>query len=317
MKFLCPPAALGSSLSLFAKCPRVRSLTATILTVAFCIVFAAPISAATYIGTNTGAIADGSNPAPTCGTARDIQFLVTGFTGGFGSGSVSFTMSPQHTYVGDLQVSLIAPDLTTHLLFGRVGANTAGDVGDNANLEGTYTFNDLSTNNIWTVAANNASTNFDITNGSYRTQANGPAANDNPGPAFTSLNATFAPMNPANINGTWTLRFLDCAAGDTGTVSAASFTINPTLAGDVVLGGRILTANGAGLKGAIVTISGGDLAAPRSMTTTTFGHYMFDDLSAGQSYVVSVSSRRYTFQTPAMLVNLDEDLAEVNFIANQ
>jgi hypothetical protein len=289
----------------------------SILAAVIFFVSVAPISAATYIGTNTGAIPDGGSPTPTCGTPRDIQFLVTGFTGGFGSGSVSFTMTPQHSFVGDLQVSLIAPDLTSHLLFGRVGANSAGDVGDNANLEGTYTFNDLATNNIWAVAAANGSTNFDITNGSYRTQANGPFANDNPGPAFTSLNATFAPMNPANVNGTWTLRFLDCAAGDTGTVSAASLTINPTLAGDVVLGGRILTASGAGLKGAIVTISGGDLTAPRSMTTTTFGHYMFDDLSAGQSYVVSVSSRRYTFQTPAMLVNLEEDLAEVNFVANQ
>ena len=124
-------------------------------------------------------------------------------------------------------------------------------------------------------------------------------------------------MDPSNVNGTWTLRFLDCSAGDTGTVSAASLTINPTLAGDVVLGGRVLTAGGAGLKGATVTISGGDLAAPRTITTGTFGHYMFDDLNAAQTYVVQVAARRYTFQSPAMLVSLESDLSEVNFVANQ
>lgn len=318
MKPPCPPADLGRLCSFFAKCRLFKPMMASILTAAIVFVSVLPLNAATYIGTNTGAIPDGSTPIPTCGSARDIQFLVTGFSGGFGSGSVSFTMSPQHTWVGDLQVSLIAPDATTHLLFGRVGQNSAtGDAGDNANLSGTYTFNDLATNNIWAGADAGNSTNFVVANAAYRTQANGPFANDNPGPAFTSLNAAFVSMDPANINGTWTLRFLDCAAGDLGTVSAASLTINPTLAGDVVLGGRILTANGAGLKGALVTISGGDLAAPRTMTTSTFGHYLFDDLNAGQTYVVSVVAKRYTFQTPAMVVSLDEDLSEVNFVANQ
>jgi hypothetical protein len=94
-------------------------------------------------------------------------------------------------------------------------------------------------------------------------------------------------------------------------------TINPTLAGDVVLGGRVLTANGAGLKGAMVTVSGGTLSAPRTVMTASFGHYMFDDLDAGQTYVVSVAAKRYTFRTPAMLVSLDADLTEVDFVSNQ
>lgn len=315
MKSACSFAVYGNSRSISANC--LRTLNAFVLLM-LCTALYSPVSAATYTGTNTGAIADGGAPVPTCGAPRDIQFLVSGFVGGFGSGSVSFTMAPQHTFVGDLQVTLIAPDLTSHLLFGRVGQNAGtGDFGDNANLDGTYTFNDLSTLNIWTVAASAASTNFDITNGSYRTQANGPSASDNPGPAFTSLNAAFASMNPANVNGTWILRFVDCASGDTGTVSAASLTINPTLAGDVVLGGRVLNSNGVGIKGAVVTISGGTLAAPQTVVTGTFGHYMFDGLDAGQSYVVSVSSRRYTFPTAAMFVTLENDISEMDFVSNQ
>lgn len=313
MMFLCPPAESGRFASIVA---HSRVLMASILTVAFGFLFVSSVTAATYTGTNTGAIPDGSNPAPTCGSPRDIQFLVSGFSGGFGSASVSFTMNPQHSWVGDLQVSLIAPDLTSHLLFSRVGANSATDFGDNSNLDGTYTFNDLATSNIWTVATA-GNTNFDITNGSYRTQAAGPNATDSPGPAFTSMNAAFAGMDPANINGTWTLRFLDCAGGDTGTVSAASLTLNPTLSGDVTLGGRVLTARGSGLRNALVTVSGGNLLQPRTMYTGTFGRYYFDGLDAGQTYIVSVAAKRYTFTTGAMLVTVDENLDEVNFVSNQ
>lgn len=296
--------------------PTVNCLTAAFAFFSLIIWFASPISAATYGGTNTGAIPDGGSPTPTCGAPRDIQFLVTGFPGIYGSGSVSFTMNPQHTWVGDLEVTLIAPDLTSHLLFSRVGANTATDFGDNANLDGTYTFNDLATNNIWTVAASSTNTNFDITNGSYRTQAAGPNASDSPGPAFTSLDAAFASMNPVDINGTWTLRFRDCSAGDTGTVSAASLTLNPTLAAGATLAGRVLTAEGAGIRNVAVTVAGGNLTQPRTVLTGTFGTYSFPELDAGQTYVVSVSAKRYTFGTPAMLVNLSENVGDVTFVAN-
>lgn len=275
------------------------------------------VSAQTFIGTNTGAIADGGSPNPTCGAARNIQFIVSGLPTGYGSGSVSFTMAPQHTFVGDLQVSLIAPNSTAHTLFSRVGANNATDFGDNANLDGTYTFNDLATANIWTVAASSADTNFDITNGSYRTQAAGPFANDSPGPAFTSMNAAFASLDASQINGTWTLRFLDCAGGDTGTVSAASLTLIPTLAGESMLSGRVVTAQGAGIRNAIVTVSGGNLTRPRSLATGTFGRYQFNGLDSGETYVVTVSAKRFSFGTPSMLVSLDQDLDDVNFVSNE
>jgi len=296
--------------------PKLKHLTIALAFLSLVLTYVSPIDAATYTGTNTGAIPDGGSPTPTCGAPRDIQFSVAGFPGIYGSGSVSFTMNPQHTWVGDLEVTLIAPDATSHLLFSRVGANNATDVGDNANLDGTYTFNDLATNNIWTIAASSNGPNFDITNGSYRTQAAGPNASDSPGPAFTSLDAAFASMNPVDINGIWLLRFRDCSAGDTGTVSAASLTLNPTLAAGATLAGRVVTAEGAGIRNVVVTVAGGNLTQPRTVLTGTFGAYSFPDLDSGQTYVVSVSAKRYTFGTPAMLVNLSENVGDLNFVAN-
>jgi hypothetical protein len=59
-----------------------------------------------------------------------------------------------------------------------------------------------------------------IPSGSYRTT--GPAQGAS---GVTNLDVTFGGLPPAQANGTWTLRFLDCAAADTGSVSAATLEI--------------------------------------------------------------------------------------------
>lgn len=302
-----------------SKCARnaIGKILIGLATASFCILFATHGFAATYTGTNVGAIADGGTPAPTCGAARDIQFSVAGFPGNVGSTSVSFTMTPQHGWIGDLQVTLIAPNGTSHLLFSRIGANTATDVGDNANLDGTYVFNDLATGNIWTSAASSAGNGFDIPPGAYRTQAAGPFATDTPGPAFTSMNPVFVAVPPASVNGTWILRFQDCSAGDTGTVSAASLSLIPFAAASASISGRVTTSYGAGIRSVLVTAYGGTLEQPKVTYTGTFGYYQFDGLTAGESYVVSVAAKRYLFEQPAMLVNLDQSIAGMNFISVQ
>ncbi|MEJ7848845.1 MAG: hypothetical protein WKF92_12235 [Pyrinomonadaceae bacterium] len=61
--------------------------------------------------------------------------------------SVNFTMSPSHGFVGDLMVSLLAPNATTASIFSRVGANNISDPGDNSDVTGTYTFADSATQN--------------------------------------------------------------------------------------------------------------------------------------------------------------------------
>lgn len=307
---------VANSRKIFSHSPQIKELFSAIF-VAF-VVFGplANVFAATFTGTNTGAIPDGGIPTPTCGAPRDIAFAVSGLSNSVGAVSVGFTMSPAHSWIGDLQVSLIAPNSTTHLLFSRVGANTATDFGDDANLSGTYTFNDIATQNIWTVAASNNGSGFNIPAGSYRTQAAGPAPTDSPGPAFTSINAAFASVPPASVNGTWTLRFLDCASGDTGTVSAASLTLLAVSAAPAGFSGRVSTRFGAGIKNALVTVSGGNLSAPITRITNTFGYYRFDGLEAGQSYVVSVLAKQATFDQPSVVVNLIDDLTGVDFVSN-
>lgn len=61
---------------------------------------------------------------------------------------------------------------------------------------------------------------------------------------------------------------------------------------------------------AIITMtdSGGNT---RTVRTTSFGYYRFDEVEAGQTYIVTVQSKRYQFA--AQVVNVVEDLGELNF----
>ena len=46
-------------------------------------------------------------------------------------------------------------------------------------------------------------------------------------------------------------------------------------------------------------------------------HFSVDGLTAGETYVVTVNSQRYTFQTPSRVYNLVDNITDADFVANQ
>lgn len=90
--------------------------------------------------------------------------------------------------------------------------------------------------------------------------------------------------------------------------------VGPT-AGEVTLIGRVLSANGRGLKGAMVTIAGGDLAEPKTAVANAFGHFRLSGVTAGHSYIVTVSSKRARFAQPSRVVQVNDDVAGLDFVA--
>lgn len=64
----------------------------------------------------------------------------------------------------------------------------------------------------------------------------------------------------------------------------------------VSISGRVLTADGRGLRNAIVLLSGDGSGLVRIAKTSSFGYFLFDDVQAGQAYVVTVRSKRFQFQ---------------------
>jgi predicted extracellular nuclease len=88
----------------------------------------------------------------------------------------------------------------------------------------------------------------------------------------------------------------------------------PTAA-HVSLGGRVLTSGGQGIRNAVVTLQGGDLAEPKTYLTGAFGYFSFDDLPVGQTYVLSVRTKGYLFAESSQVVNLGSELLDANFVA--
>lgn len=91
----------------------------------------------------------------------------------------------------------------------------------------------------------------------------------------------------------------------------AAAIVAPTAAG-VSITGRVTDTGGAGIRGAIVRLTAPD-GTVLSAATSSFGYYRFEDVEPGQSYVATVSSRRYRFES--RLINVSENVADLNFTA--
>ena len=90
---------------------------------------------------------------------------------------------------------------------------------------------------------------------------------------------------------------------------------NPTAAA-VTVTGRALTAGGRGIGGAVIKLTDVD-GNIRTVITSAFGYYRFNDVAAGRTYIVSAASKRYTFNQPAQSFNFNGDTDDINFTANR
>ncbi len=84
----------------------------------------------------------------------------------------------------------------------------------------------------------------------------------------------------------------------------------------VSVSGRVLTSMGRGISKARVSLidSEGNV---RTALTGSLGYYRFDDLTAGESYVISVLSKRFTFAAPTQIISAKDNVSDVDFIANE
>ncbi len=81
------------------------------------------------------------------------------------------------------------------------------------------------------------------------------------------------------------------------------------------LDGRVATANGVGIRNAIVEISGGSLTQPIQRQTGSFGYFRFTNLEVGQTYVITIYSKRFQFANPSRVITLNESVSHFDFIA--
>ncbi len=86
----------------------------------------------------------------------------------------------------------------------------------------------------------------------------------------------------------------------------------PTAA-NVTISGRVLRDDGIGIRNVRVTITGNSLTSPRTALTSSFGHFTFDEIEAGQSYVISVTSKRYGFAQPGQIISVTDNVTDLLF----
>jgi hypothetical protein len=87
----------------------------------------------------------------------------------------------------------------------------------------------------------------------------------------------------------------------------------PTAA-NVGVSGRIMTANGNGIRGCIVTLTGGS-GVSRSSLSTSFGYFRFDNVEAGQTYVIGIQSKRYQFANGTQIIPVTDEITDLVFTA--
>jgi subtilisin-like proprotein convertase family protein len=272
----------------------------------------------TFNGNGVGPIPDSTSQFPNCqvpGAPLNITFNVTGLSANVQTVELTMTFNPRHTYAGDIVATLISPNGTRELdLFGYKNASSANPAGSFWSLKGPYTFTDTATQSWWTAAYEYDENSVWLKAGSYRTSQRGGTPN---GGENTSLNAIFGGLTPTQANGTWTLRLNDGCAEDVGSVSTATLNITTTMptAASVAVTGRVISANGRGIRNVLISLLD-ESGQQRTAVTSTFGYYRFADVPAGQSYTISAVGKRYSFTQPAQVLNLTGDTDDINFVAD-
>lgn len=88
----------------------------------------------------------------------------------------------------------------------------------------------------------------------------------------------------------------------------------PTAA-QVSVGGRVLTANGAGIRNARVTMTNQN-GQTQIAATSTFGYFRFEEIAVGEVYVFTVHSNRFTFSNGTRILLVSEEISDMFFVAD-
>lgn len=92
------------------------------------------------------------------------------------------------------------------------------------------------------------------------------------------------------------------------------FLLAPTAA-SVSVSGKAVTIGGRSIANARVSITlpNGEV---RSILTNLFGNYRFENLSVGQTYILSITTNRYTFINPMRVISLNGELVGEDFVSD-
>jgi hypothetical protein len=96
-------------------------------------------------------------------------------------------------------------------------------------------------------------------------------------------------------------------------IGAYELQLFPTAA-NVSVAGQVTDEIGTPISRVTVTLT--DLSGNiRQTTTNQFGHFSFEDVAAGETYIAQAIHKKYTFSP--RVVSVAEDISDLNFTAGQ
>lgn len=115
---------------------------------------------------------------------------------------------------------------------------------------------------------------------------------------------SFAPVSSDLIGSGSNVDFIGGIAPDF-TPTAANVSIN----------GRVMTANGQGISNVQISLRN-ESGEVRSVSANSFGYYNFEEVAAGETYVLTIRAKRYSFNPATRVISILDNISDVNFIAN-
>lgn len=106
----------------------------------------------------------------------------------------------------------------------------------------------------------------------------------------------------------------------TGTIQIDNIEINSfatVTAASAAISGRVTNSRGQGLRLITLVLTGGDLDEPVYARTNNFGYYRFPEVAVGNTYVVQVMAKHFSFKQPAQVIFLDGGSTVLNFTVDQ
>lgn len=92
-----------------------------------------------------------------------------------------------------------------------------------------------------------------------------------------------------------------------------TFNLAPTAA-NVSISGRVMTSGSQGILNARVMLTAPN-GETRISTTSSFGYYRFETVAAGETYILTVFSKRFVFINPTLVVTVHDELDNLDFTA--
>lgn len=81
------------------------------------------------------------------------------------------------------------------------------------------------------------------------------------------------------------------------------------------ISGRILTADGRGIRNVSITMTGAD-GMSRIAFSSSFGYFTFENVPVGAVYILSVRAKQFQFTQSSQAISVLEDMTDINFISD-